>query len=191
MHAEALQVIGGRASGAVPLATPAYPIEQAIRSRDPLVRSRLHDEARRRSARHSDAWLYADPEGVRVRATTERALLPLVAHVVERHGNSVVVGAPRVRYVHRPRLSEPWMRIDVSGPAVLLPLVLRDLERRKSRLLRAEELEDRFAIDAEAPLANLLGYADWLDELSEERAEVSMRFARYEAVEVDDGPEAA
>ena len=46
-------------------------------------------------------------------------------------------------------------------------------------------------IEAEAPLANLLGYGDWLDDLAEGRADLSMWLARYVPVDVDDGPDAA
>jgi translation elongation factor EF-G len=47
-----------------------------------------------------------------------------------------------------------------------------------------------FVLDAEVPLATLLGYADWLDELAEGSADLSMWLARCDPV-VDDGPEAA
>ncbi len=48
-----------------------------------------------------------------------------------------------------------------------------------------------FVLDTEVPLANLLGYAAWLDELAEGSADLSMWLARYVPVVVDDGPEAA
>lgn len=181
----------GHARGVVPLALPECPIEQVIRARDASTRSALHEEARARPARRADAWLIADAEGVRAIARSEGALRPFVAGIVERHGAAVVVGAPRVRYSHRPTLSEPWMRITASGPSGLLPLILRDLDRRKGRTLRIDDHGGPFALEAEAPLANLLGYADWLDELCEGRADLAMRLVRYAAVDVDPGPEAA
>jgi hypothetical protein len=183
-------VAGFGALGAVPFAIPECPIEQTIRARDPQVRSALHDEAKRRGQR-ADAWLVADTDGARALAKTESALRPLVAGIVERHGDAVVVSAPRVRYVHRPQLAEPWMRIHASGPSILLPLILRDLDRRKGRTVRIDDHGGPFQLEAEAPLANLLGYAEWLDELCEGRAELSLRLVRYSAVDLDDGPEAA
>ena len=68
---------------------------------------------------------------------------------------------------------------------------MRDLARRKARVLRVEQHRGPFVIEAEAPLANLLGYGDWLDDLAEGRADLSMWLARYVPVDVDDGPDAA
>lgn len=181
----------GRARGVLPLALPECPIEQAIRARDPRAQSALLDEARKRPDRFTDAWLVADADGVRAIARTEGALRQLVAGIVERHAPEVTAGAPRVRYVHRPTLSEPWMRITASGPAALLPLVLRDLERRRGRTLRVTDHGGPFEMQAEAPLANLLGYADWYDELCERRGWLAIELARYAPVDVDPGPDAA
>jgi translation elongation factor EF-G len=57
--------------------------------------------------------------------------------------------------------------------------------------VRIDDHGGPFQLEAEAPLANLLGYAEWLDELCEGRAELSLRLVRYSAVDLDDGPEAA
>lgn len=180
-----------RGPGAASLAFPEHPIEQSIRSPDPRVRSELAGEALRRRPRDDDARLVAEPDGARVLARTEGALAPVVAALSDRYGRDVVVGAPRVRYAHRPRYAEPWMRLSMSGPSSFLPLVLRDLARRKGRVVRVDEHGGPFALEAEAPLANLLGYADWLADLCEDRAELSMRLARYATVDLDDGPDAA
>lgn len=182
---------GSLARGAVPLAIPECPIEQAVRTRDPGVRNALRDQARGRPPRQADAWLVAADEGVRIVARTEGALRPVVAGIVERHGRDVVVSAPRVRYVHRPCLAEPWMRIVATGPAALLPLVLRDLGRRKGRTVRIDDHGGPFALVADAPLANLLGYAEWFEDLCEGRGDVSLRLVRYVTIDLDDGPDAA
>lgn len=182
---------GSVARGVVPLATPECPIEQAVRARFPAARAALHEAARLRPDPRGDAWLVAVDEGVRVLAKTEGALRPVVAGIVERHGRDVVVSAPRVRYMHRPNLAEPWMRIDATGPAALLPLVLRDLERRMGRTVRIDDHGGPFALEADAPLANLLGYAEWFDDLCEGRGVVSLRLLRYATVDLDDGPDAA
>lgn len=129
----------GRVRGVLPLALPECPIEQAIRARDARAQAALLDEAQKRPDRSTDAWLVADADGVRAIARTEGALRRLVSDIVERHAPEVVAGAPRVRYAHRPTLSEPWMRIAASGPVALLPLVLRDLERRRGRTLRVTD----------------------------------------------------
>ena len=108
-----------------------------------------------------------------------------------RFRDGIVVGSPTVRYAHGAQLLEPWMVVLMSGPAHFLPLIQRDLARRQARILRVEDHRGPFLLEAEAPLANLLGYAAWLDELAEGSADLSMWLARYVPVVVDDGPEAA
>lgn len=181
----------GRARGVLPLALPECPIEQLIRARGSRAQSALRAEAQKRPERLADAWLVADVEGVRAIARSEGALRRFVSDIVERHAPEIIASAPRVRYAYRPTLSEPWMRITASGPTALLPLVLRDLERRRGRTLRVTDHGGPFDLEAEAPLANLLGYADWYDELCEGRAWLTMQLARYAPVDVDPGPDAA
>jgi len=48
-----------------------------------------------------------------------------------------------------------------------------------------------FVLETEAPLASLLGYADWFDALVEGDADLSMWLWRYVPIVVDDGPKAA
>ena len=133
----------------------------------------------------------AEPAGVRVLARSEGALRPVVDGLRGRFRDGIVVGSPTVRYAHGAQLLEPWMVVLMSGPAHFLPLIQRDLARRQARILRVEDHRGPFVLEAEAPLANLLGYADWLDELVEGSADLSMWLARYVPVVVDDGPEAA
>lgn len=170
---------------------PEFPIEQSLRCVDPSLHAALAREAGRRAPRDRDAWLVVDPRGACAIARTEGALRPLVGDLAARHGPRLVVGAPRVRYVHRPRLAEPWMRMQLSGPAVFLPPILADLARRKGRTLRLDEHGGPFALAAEAPLAHLLGYADWLADLCEGGVDLSMRLARYVPLQVPEGPDAA
>ena len=181
-----------RGPAPVALAHPECPIEQPVKSAHAHVQAALLGEAwRRHPPAGEGAMIVADPDGVRVLGRSEGALRPVVEAFRERFGSAVVVGAPRVRYAHRPRLAEPWMTVLASGPAAFAPLILRDLARRKARVLRVEQHRGPFLLEAEAPLANLLGYADWLDELAEGRADLSMWLARYVPVEVDGSPDAA
>ena len=176
----------------VALAHPECPIEQSVRSARAHVQSALLGEAWRWHPPVGEgAMIVAEADGVRVLARSEGALRPVVDGLRERFGGDVGAGAPRVRYAHRPCHAEPWMTVLASGPAQVAPLVLRDLARRKARVLRVEQHRGPLVLEAEAPLANLLGYADWLDELTEGRADLSMWLARYAPVEVEGGPDAA
>ena len=64
------------------------------------------------------------------------------------------------------------------------------LPGRRGHFRRIDDTAKRFVLEAEAPLAGLLGYAAWLDELTESDAEASMWLSRYVPID-DDGPHAA
>ncbi len=178
--------------GGVPLMHPECPIEQSLHSAHAQVqRELLHEAWRGHPPAGEGAMVVPEPAGLRVLARSEGALRPVVDALRERFGDDVVVDPPKVRYAHGARMLEPWMVVLMSGPAHFLPLIQKDLGRRQARVLRVEDHRGPFVMEAEAPLANLLGYADWLGELVEGRADLSMWLARYVAIEVDDGPEAA
>ena len=178
--------------GATPLMHPECPIEQRLHSADSRVQSELLREAwHRHPPAGEGAMVVAESAGVRVLARSEGALRPVVDGLRGRFRDGIVVGSPTVRYAHGAQMLEPWMVVLMSGPAHFLPLIQKDLARRQARILRVEDHRGPFVLEAEAPLANLLGYADWLDELAEGSADLSMWLARYVPVVVDDGPEAA
>lgn len=177
---------------ATPLMHPECPVEQRLRSADARVQGELLREAWHRHPPPGEgAMIVAEPAGVRVLARSEGALRPVVDGLRERFRDDIVVEPPTVRYANGAQMLEPWMVVLMNGPAQFLPLIQKDLGRRQARVLRVEDHRGPFLLEAEAPLANLLGYADWLDELVEGGADLSMWLARYVAIEVDDGPEAA
>ena len=177
---------------ATPLMHPECPVEQRLRSADARVQGELLREAWHRHPPPGEgAMIVAEPAGVRVLARSEGALRPVVDGLRERFRDDIVVEPPTVRYANGAQMLEPWMVVRMNGPAQFLPLIQKDLGRRQARVLRVEDHRGPFLLEAEAPLANLLGYADWLDELAEGRADLSMWLARYVPVVFDDGPEAA
>ena len=189
-----LERIQARATfrGTTPLMHPECPIEQRVHTSDVHVRGELLREAWRRHAPAGEgAMAVPEPAGVRVLARSEQALRPFVDALRARFRDDIVVERPAVRYAHGARLLEPWMKVLMSGPPHFLPLIQKDLARRQARVSRVEDHGGAFVLEAEAALANLLGYADWLDELFESGADLSMWLSRYVPVVVDEGPEAA
>ncbi len=81
----------------------------------------------------------------------------------------------------RPVLLEPLVRIEVVGPGEHLGEVLGSLDRRKGTIL---DVSDRGAavkaIDCEAPLRRMFGYATELRSLTQGRATFTMRFERFD-----------
>lgn len=194
MPARLLQRIQARAAfrGTVPLAHPECPIEQRVRATDPHARSELLREAWRAHPPPGEgAMALPDADGLRLLARNEGALRPFADALRTCFRDGIVVERPAVRYARGAQLLEPWMALRSSGPPSHLPLIQRDLARRRARVTRVADHGGRFALEAEAPLANLLGYADWLDDRLEGAADLSMWLSRWVPVVVDEGPEAA
>jgi hypothetical protein len=169
---------------------PECPIEQSLRSNDPTVQTALMQEIWRRESFVADGvLLVADPKSLRVLARCEAALRRPVAELRARHGDSVVVDAPAVRYVHGAPVLEPWMMVLASGPLSALSLVQYDLARRGAIVTRVAPDRDPFVLEAEAALGQLLGYDEWLEKHAE-GVEVSVWLSRYRPIG-DDGPRAA
>jgi predicted membrane GTPase involved in stress response len=170
---------------------PECPIEQAVYSDDAHVQAELAREIwRRHSFLDEGTLLVAEARRLRVLARTEAALRAPVEALRERHGPALVVEPPTVRYAHGAPVLEPYMTLLLCGPRRYLLTVQRDLVRRRGHFRRIDDAAKRFVLEAEAPLAGLLGYADWLDEVTESQAEASMWLSRYVPID-DDGPRAA
>jgi hypothetical protein len=169
---------------------PECPIEQSLRSPDAAVQAALVQEIWRREAFVADGvLLVADPKSLRVLARCEAALRRPVQALRERHGDTVIVEPPAVRYAHGAPVLEPWMIVLASGPARLLGIVQADLMRRNATMTRVESDRDPFVLEAEAPLAQLLGFGDWL-ETHASGIEASIWLSGYRPIG-GEGPRAA
>jgi hypothetical protein len=164
------------------------PIEQALYMADAQAQHGLLEEIWK--ARPADsALLIADPKRLRVLGRTERALCEPVAAMRKRYGPSLIVEPPAVRYAHGTPVLEPYMRLLMCGPGERLDVFQQDLARRRSKISRLHQHRGRFILEAEAPLADLLGYADRVDALGHRQIDLSLWLSRY--VPIDDGPAAA
>lgn len=170
---------------------PECPIEQAVHAADPAVQAELMQEIwRRHSFIEDGALLVAEPKCLRVLARSEGALRAPVDALRERYGDALVVEPPTVRYGYGSPVLEPWMVLLLCGPARYLPLLQADLERRQARVTRLDHRVGPFVLEAEASLASLLGYRQWLDERTEGDVEASLWLSRYLPID-DGGPRAA
>jgi predicted membrane GTPase involved in stress response len=176
---------------ALGLMHPECPIEQALRGADDRAQRALQQEIwNAPSFVETDALLVADPKCLRVLARTERALAGPVDALRQRYGSTLVVEPPAVRYAHGAPVLEPYMIVLLCGPEDHLPIVQRDLSKRRSQITRLDHHAGLFVLEAEAPLGNLLGYCDWLHALTAGETDVSMWLSRYLPID-DDGPYAA
>ncbi|KPJ71529.1 elongation factor G [Parcubacteria bacterium DG_74_3] len=82
----------------------------------------------------------------------------------------------------KPILLEPIMRLEVIIPSEFFGDTISDLAARRGKI---EETKDRLRsklIEAQAPLAEMFGYATALRSLTEGRGTFTMEFHRYEEV---------
>jgi hypothetical protein len=168
---------------------PECPIEQSVRGRDAPAREALIDEAWRRRSPASATLLVGDHRGLRILAPTEPALALALGELVLRHGEGLIVEPPTVRYVQGVPVLEPWMSETVNAPHAHADKLEEDFLARRGHLRRMSPVAGRMVLEGEAPLADLLGYDDWLAELTGEEPLVATALSRY--LPIDRGPRAA
>jgi elongation factor G len=81
-----------------------------------------------------------------------------------------------------PVLLEPVMAVEVHVPEDHQGDILGDLTRRRGRILSLGESASGPSVQAEAPLAEMFGYANAIRSLSKGRASYSMKPVRFERV---------
>jgi elongation factor G len=78
-----------------------------------------------------------------------------------------------------PVLLEPIMKVEVETPDEYMGDVMGDLNSRRGRILGMEAKGTAQLINAEVPLAEMLGYATGLRSMTKGRAGYSMEFEKY------------
>ncbi|MFA5119290.1 MAG: elongation factor G [Candidatus Omnitrophota bacterium] len=81
-----------------------------------------------------------------------------------------------------PVLLEPCMAVEVSTPEEFVNSIVGNICSRRGKILNMETKGNRKIITAEAPLAEMFGYATAFRSLSSGRANASMRFEKYDQV---------
>jgi len=82
----------------------------------------------------------------------------------------------------KPVLLEPIMKVEVVTPEDYMGDIVGDLNRRRGRVQGMNDRGNAKVVDAEAPLAEMFGYATQLRSMSQGRANYTMQFAHYEHV---------
>jgi elongation factor G len=81
-----------------------------------------------------------------------------------------------------PILLEPYMSIEITTPEEHVGSVVGDICSRRGKILGMETKAKQQVISAEAPLAEMFGYATSLRSMTSGRATYSMHFEKYTAV---------
>ncbi len=171
---------------------PECPIEQSVRGRDDAAKAQLARFAWERPNGDDGTAFVADDHGLRVLARCEAALAKAVQPLKRRFAMRILLRPPTVRYVPGNPVLEPYMLVALSGPESHLSLVQKDMARRRGRIVRiAAPGDGTFRLEAEAPLAQLIGYTSWLSALTKQDApQASAWLSRYLPID-DGGPRAA
>ncbi len=82
----------------------------------------------------------------------------------------------------RPSLLEPIMNIEVYAPEQFLGDIVGDLSGRRGRVSGNETRGSSVIVKGQAPLAELLSYANTLTSMTQGRASYTMEFAHYDYV---------
>ena len=83
-----------------------------------------------------------------------------------------------------PVILEPVMSVEVVAPEEYIGEVIGDLAARRGRIEGIDSRDGARVIDAQVPLAHMLGYATDLRSITQERATYTMEFKMY----VEAGP---
>jgi elongation factor G len=81
-----------------------------------------------------------------------------------------------------PTMLEPVMRVEVETPSKFVGRIQGKLLARRAQLVGTEILNQETVLQAEVPLAEMVGYATELRSLSQGMATFSMEFAEYRSV---------
>ncbi len=82
----------------------------------------------------------------------------------------------------KPLLMEPVMSVEVVVPEEYMSAVIGDLNSRRGRILKIDELGANKVIKGEAPLSQVFGYSTDLRSVTQGRASYSLEPLRYEVV---------
>ncbi len=81
-----------------------------------------------------------------------------------------------------PTILEPIYTMKISVPDSYLGDIFGDMNKRRGRILGAENHDGRQIISAEAPLSEIMKYATDLRSMTQGRGSYELEFARYEEV---------
>jgi len=98
----------------------------------------------------------------------------------EKAFSQAAIGAFKQAYVKaRPILLEPIMKISIECPSEFQGNVMSSVNQRRGTIISSAEDGIFTAVEAEAPLAEMFGYATVLRSLTQGKAEFTMEFTKY------------
>lgn len=123
--------------------------------------------------------------GLELRAENETFLVRAVGALRERYGDGLQVERPEVLYLREPVLMEPVMAARIIVPRARAGAIERNLLGRGAIVLEKQIRNGIGRIEAEVPMVNLLGYADYLQDATAGAGTCQINFCRYVPVGPD------
>lgn len=158
---------------------PAYVLEQTVRKPTQENQHAFAAEAAPLLADCAGITCQCTDRGLVLLAQAEAPLTAALARLRAKYDAALEVLAPRVRYRDHPQPAEPIMKVTIGVPDSFLQLIHANLLFRRAEIVSVEAAGGKAAIDAVAPLAELLGYASELSLLSNATASLDIAFSHY------------
>lgn len=117
-----------------------------------------------------------------VLAQTEEALERPLRIIRETYASQIRIGPATVRYRRGETLEEPYMAVRVLCAPDHLRSVEGELKARGALISESERKREPAVIQATAPLAALLGFPQWLADVTAARGHYSMWLSHYAPV---------
>ncbi|MDD2752151.1 MAG: elongation factor G, partial [Candidatus Omnitrophica bacterium] len=95
---------------------------------------------------------------------------------------AAILGFKEIFLKGEPILLEPCMSLEVSVPEEYVNAIVGNICSKRGKILNMDTKGKQKIISAEAPLAEMFGYATAFRSLSSGRANASMEFCKYQQV---------
>jgi hypothetical protein len=164
-----------------------YPIEQVARSTSTRFQMGFARMTMHLLPDFKEAVLEPSMQGLKILATNEAALTQ-PADVIRRiHADTVEIDGPQVRFLYGDVVQEPIMWVRAAAARDRTEDVIQDLVTRGAEIQEVDWMAARPVVTAQAPLRHLLGYAQALEALSGDTAELRMWLSHYAPIPPEPG----
>ena len=170
---------------------PELPLEQLVKRRGVAFQFAFATEAKELVPQADDFAVTASSKGLHVLASNEETLERPVQVLREVYGRSLVMEPPRVRLLGGVQLKEPIMHLRISMYTEFREAVKKALWKRGAILTDDHARSTYCVLRYEAPLADLLGFAQELARLTAGTAKHWISLSHYAIVTRDPGGKAA
>jgi hypothetical protein len=162
---------------------PEFPLERVCAHLSEPFQLAFARQAQQHFLTREDVEVIATHLGLTIRAETEDAIDAAVVLLKDLFGPQIRIGPPQVRFHEGVTLEQPWMGVHVRCTTDHLHAVSADLADREATIVSCDVDRENSHIQANAPLAALLGYRQSLASLTSSTATHAMWLSHFAPVE--------